>query len=172
MLRTCDIQVKQPERSTLGSLHERSGRRFLQPGERSARRWTERAGDDHGPVQCLHARAILLPGADQHAYDHLGVLSRVGAIATGARSAACLSARNCMTLILVSVRPILAAVSWMERLSRKRQVRTSRSRSGRAWRMICTRSAALLLFTRVASSSTGPSQPVSNRSSSELAALR
>src|SRR6266566_4902797 len=54
-------------------------------------------------------------------YDHVDVLSSVS-VAMGVSLAARLSARNCMTLILLSVRPILSAVSRKERLSRKRQI--------------------------------------------------
>src|SRR5712691_835186 len=45
------------------------------------------------------------------------------------RRAARWSARYCTTLVFASVKPILTAVSHIERLSRKREVKTSRSRS-------------------------------------------
>ena len=53
-------------------------------------------------------------------------------VTTCSRSAARLSARNCNTLTCATFNPILTAVSFIERLSRKRQVRTSRYCSGKA----------------------------------------
>src|SRR5258708_37115601 len=82
---------------------------------------------------CQNSRSgCAIGGEEMEGVHRVLAILYIVAVATCSRSAARLSARNCNILTFGTVSPILKAVAFSERLSRKRQVRTSRYRSGSA----------------------------------------